>query len=100
MFPEPNNEKAPGHAGVRWSARLSFWRYILVFDIVKSPKVTIQTKRIFMSEKNKPQDENKPQQPEAPKPTPTQSTTDFATRRVFVGDSADSVIEHIKKQPR
>lgn len=53
-----------------------------------------------MSEKNKPQDENKPQQPEAPKPTPTQSTTDFATRRVFVGDSADSVIEHIKKQPR
>ncbi|HGC3749752.1 TPA: hypothetical protein ACIYIS_004853, partial [Escherichia coli] len=100
MFPEPNNEKAPGHAGVRWSARLSFWRYILVFDIVKSPKVTIQTKRIFMSEKNKPQDENKPQQPVAPKPTPTQSTTDFATRRVFVGDSADSVIEHIKKQPR
>ncbi|MEB7338087.1 hypothetical protein NEN52_09915 [Escherichia coli] len=68
-----------------------------MFDIVKSPKVTIQTKRIFMSEKNKPQDENKPQQPV---PTPTQSTTDFATRRVFVGDSADSVIEHIKKQPR
>lgn len=53
-----------------------------------------------MSEKNKPQDENKPQQPVTPKPTPTQSTTDFATRRVFVGDSADSVIEHIKKQPR
>ncbi len=49
-----------------------------------------------MSEKNKPQGENKPQQPVAPKPTPTQSTTDFATRRVFVGDSADSVIEHIK----
>ncbi|MGA6547318.1 hypothetical protein ACPEF4_01030 [Escherichia coli] len=73
-----------------------------MFDIVKSPKVTIQTKRIFMSEKNKPQGENKPQQPVAPKPTPTptQSTTDFATRRVFVGDSADSVIEHIKKQPR
>lgn len=37
-----------------------------------------------MSEKNKPQGENKPQQPVAPKPTPTQSTTDFATRRVFV----------------
>ncbi|MDZ7149075.1 hypothetical protein [Escherichia coli] len=71
-----------------------------MFDIVKSPKVTIQTKRIFMSEKNKPQGENKPQQPVAPKPTPIQSTTDFATRRVFVGDSADSVIEHIKKQPR
>ena len=55
-----------------------------------------------MSEKNKPQGENKPQQPVAPKPTPTptQSTTHFATRRVFVGDSADSVIEHIKKQPR
>ena len=49
-----------------------------------------------MSEKNKPQGENKPQHPVAPKPTPTQSTTDFATRR----DSADSVIEHIKKQPR
>ncbi|STH36728.1 Uncharacterised protein [Escherichia coli] len=53
-----------------------------------------------MSEQNKPQDANKPQQPTAPKPTPTQSTADFATRRVFVGDSADSVIEHIKKQPK
>ncbi|KFC98267.1 hypothetical protein [Leclercia adecarboxylata] len=53
-----------------------------------------------MSEQNKPQGENKPQQPAAPKPTPAQSTADFATRRVFVGDSADSVIEHIKKQQK
>ncbi|HIA3149238.1 TPA: hypothetical protein ACWP3N_005432, partial [Escherichia coli] len=49
MFPEPNNEKAPGHAGARWSARLSFWRYILVFDIVKSPKVTISIKGVYMA---------------------------------------------------
>lgn len=53
-----------------------------------------------MSQPNKPQGESKPQQPAAPKPVPSQGTADFATQRVFVGDSADSVKEYLKKQQK
>ncbi|HFP5352973.1 TPA: hypothetical protein ACHIEG_003394 [Escherichia coli] len=61
-----------------------------MFDIVKSPKVTIQTKRIFMSEKNKPQGENKPQPAQHPKPSPTQPDR-FTVNRMIVGDSAEGI---------
>jgi hypothetical protein len=75
------------------------WLLSPLSDIVKSPKVTTQ-KRMIMSQQNKPQSESKPQQPATPKPVPSQSTADFATKRVFVGDSADSVKEYLKKQQK
>lgn len=76
------------------------WRHITTSDIVKSPEVTTQKWRIFMSQPKQSQGESKPQQPAAPKPVPSQSTADFATQRVFVGDSADSVKEYLKKQQK
>lgn len=53
-----------------------------------------------MSQQNKSQGESKPQPPADRKPLPSQSTADFATQRVFVGDSADSVKEYLKKQQK
>ena len=51
-----------------------------------------------MSEQTQPQNENKSQSTEVPKPAPQpQPAKEFATRRVFVGDSADFVRDN-KKQ--
>ncbi|WP_194841964.1 MULTISPECIES: hypothetical protein [unclassified Citrobacter] len=50
-----------------------------------------------MSEEKQKQGGSKSQQPVEQKPVPAQSTSDFATQRVFIGDSADSIREYKKK---
>ncbi|EMQ1062229.1 MULTISPECIES: hypothetical protein [Klebsiella] len=42
-----------------------------------------------MSQSKQSQGESKPQQPVEQKPTPSQGSADFTTKRVLVGDSAD-----------
>ncbi len=44
-----------------------------------------------MSQQSKPQGDNKPQPPAEQKPTPSQGSSDFTTRRVMVGDSAENI---------
>lgn len=49
-----------------------------------------------MSQQKQSQDNSKPQQPAEPKPTPSQGSADFTTKRVLVGDSASPLKQNKK----
>ena len=49
-----------------------------------------------MSQPKQSQGDSKPQQPAEQKPTPSQGSADFTTKRVLVGDSAEQFRESKK----